>query len=51
MGTTYRSAISYGGNVAVVDLVKEVLDAFGYFYQDAKMCSVLTSCPDASFIS
>lgn len=35
MGTTYRSAISYGGNVTVVELVKEVLDAFGYFYQDA----------------
>ena len=35
MGTTYRSAISYGGNVTVVELVKEVLDAFDYFYQDA----------------
>jgi spermidine synthase len=35
MGTTYRSAISYGGNVTVVELVREVLDAFGYFYQDA----------------
>ena len=35
MGTTYRSAISYGGNVTVVELVKEVFDAFGYFYQDA----------------
>jgi spermidine synthase len=35
MGTTYRSAISYGGNVTVVELVKEVLDAFDYFYKDA----------------
>jgi spermidine synthase len=35
MGTTYRSAISYGGNVTVVELVKEVMDAFGYFYRDA----------------
>ncbi len=35
MGTTYRSAISYGENVTVVELVKEVLDAFDYFYQDA----------------
>jgi spermidine synthase len=35
MGTTYRSAITYGGNVTAVELVKEVLDAFEYFYQDA----------------
>ena len=35
MGTTYRSAISYGGNVTVVELVKEVVEAFDYFYQDA----------------
>jgi spermidine synthase len=35
MGTTYRSAVSYGGNVTVVELVKEVYDAFDYFYQDA----------------
>jgi len=35
MGTTYRSAITHGGNVTVVELVKEVLDAFDYFYEDA----------------
>ena len=35
MGTTYRSAITHGGNVTAVELVKEVLDAFDYFYQDA----------------
>jgi len=35
MGTTYRSAISYGGNVTVVELVKEVLNAFDYYYPDA----------------
>jgi spermidine synthase len=35
MGTTYRSAISYGGTVTVVELVKEVLDAFDHFYRDA----------------
>lgn len=37
MGTTYRSAISYGGQVTVVELVKEVFDAFDYFYADAKV--------------
>ena len=35
MGTTYRSAITHGGNVTAVELVKEVLEAFDYFYQDA----------------
>lgn len=35
MGTTYRSAISYGGSVTVVELVKEVFDAFDHFYHDA----------------
>jgi spermidine synthase len=35
MGTTYRSAITYGGNVTVVELVKEVLDAFDHFFDDA----------------
>jgi spermidine synthase len=35
MGTTYRSAISYGGNVMVVELVKEVMEAFDYFYEDS----------------
>jgi spermidine synthase len=36
MGTTYRSAVSYGNQVTVVELVKEVFDAFDYFYTDAK---------------
>lgn len=35
MGTTYRSAISYGKKVTVVELVKEVTEAFDYFYEDA----------------
>lgn len=34
MGTTYRSAVSYGKRVTVVELVEEVFDAFGYFYAD-----------------
>ncbi|MCP4700529.1 MAG: hypothetical protein GY862_27305 [Gammaproteobacteria bacterium] len=36
MGTTYRSAISYGGRVTVVELVDEVFEAFDYFYADAQ---------------
>ena len=35
MGTTYRSAVSYGGKVTAVELVKEVLDAFDHFFPDA----------------
>jgi spermidine synthase len=35
MGTTFRSAISHGGNVTVVELVREVLNAFDYFHKDA----------------
>ncbi len=35
MGTTSRSAITYGGKVMVVELVREVLDGFNYFYGDA----------------
>jgi len=35
MGTTYRSAISHGKDVTVVELVKGVVDAFDYFYKDA----------------
>ncbi len=35
MGTSYRSALSYGGRVDVVELVPEVLDVFGQFYGDA----------------
>ena len=36
MGTTYRSAVSYGKQVTVVELVKEVLGAFDYFYTDSQ---------------
>ncbi len=36
MGTTYRSAITYNNKVTVVELVKEVYEAFDYFYSDAQ---------------
>lgn len=36
MGTTYRSAISHGQKVTVVELVHEVFEAFDYFYADAE---------------
>jgi spermidine synthase len=36
MGTTYRSAVSHGANVTVVELVGEVVDAFGEFFDDAE---------------
>ncbi|MEK8015916.1 MAG: fused MFS/spermidine synthase [Candidatus Parabeggiatoa sp.] len=36
MGTTYRSAISHGQKVTVVELVDEVFEAFDYFYADAE---------------
>jgi len=36
MGTTYRSAISHGHRVTVVELVDEVFEAFDYFYADAE---------------
>lgn len=36
MGTTYRSAVSHGGKVTVVELVKEVLEDFHFFHGDAK---------------
>ncbi|MBF0316643.1 MAG: fused MFS/spermidine synthase [Nitrospirae bacterium] len=36
MGTTYRSAISHGGYVTVVELVDEVVEVFDHFYADAK---------------
>jgi len=35
MGTTYRSAVAHGGNVTVVELVAEVVEAFDRFYPDA----------------
>jgi len=36
MGTTFRSAISHGGRVTVVELVPEVFEAFDHFYADAE---------------
>jgi len=38
MGTTFRSAISYKKKVTVVELVKEVVEALDYFYEDAPAC-------------
>ncbi len=35
MGTTYRSAIAHGADVTAVELVGEVVDAFGEFFADA----------------
>lgn len=35
MGTTYRSAISHGYEVTVVELVQEVVDAFPFFHENA----------------
>jgi spermidine synthase len=35
MGTTYRSALTYGVHVTVIDLLPEVLEAFEYFHGDA----------------
>jgi spermidine synthase len=35
MGTTFRSALSHGGNVTAVELVPEVLEAFDQFFADA----------------
>jgi spermidine synthase len=35
MGTTFRSAMSHGGHVTAVELVPEVVDAFGVFHPDA----------------
>jgi spermidine synthase len=37
MGTTFRSALSHGGRVDVVELVPEVFDLFGHFYADAEI--------------
>jgi spermidine synthase len=36
MGTTYRSAITHGGNVTAVELVAEVFEAFPHFYADSE---------------
>ncbi len=37
MGTTFRSALVYGGNVDVAELVPDVLRAFDLFYTDADL--------------
>jgi predicted membrane-bound spermidine synthase len=37
MGTTYRSAISHGMDVTVVELVKEAYQAFDQFHSDAAL--------------
>jgi spermidine synthase len=34
MGTTFRSALAYGGRVDVVELVPQVIDAYDRFYPD-----------------
>ena len=36
MGTTYRSAVSHGRSVTVVELVDEVFEAFPFFHLDAE---------------
>jgi spermidine synthase len=35
MGTTYRSALSWGVETTAVDLARSVPDAFGYYFTDA----------------
>jgi spermidine synthase len=35
MGTTFRSALSWGGRVTVVELIPSVPTLFGYFHRDA----------------
>jgi spermidine synthase len=35
MGTTFRSAISHNGKVTAVELIKEVYEAFPFFFDDA----------------
>jgi len=37
MGTTFRSAMSWGVEVAAVELVGSVRDAFGYYFDDGPM--------------
>jgi spermidine synthase len=39
MGTTFRSALSYGAEVTAVELVPEVLEAFPVFFADAESVS------------
>jgi spermidine synthase len=39
MGTTFRSALSYGAEVTAVELVPEVVEAFPVFFADAEAVS------------
>ena len=36
MGTTYRSALTWGVNTTAVDLARSVPDAFPYYFEDAR---------------
>ena len=36
MGTTFRSAMSWGGKVSAIELVGSVRDAFGFYFDDAQ---------------
>jgi predicted membrane-bound spermidine synthase len=40
MGTTFRSALSWGVDTIAVELVPSVKDAFGYYHKDASNCLV-----------
>ncbi|MGH7149644.1 MAG: hypothetical protein ACREIU_03040, partial [Planctomycetota bacterium] len=48
MGTTFRSALSHGGRVDVVELVPEVFEVFDHFFADAGR---LRRSPDARMIA
>ena len=39
MGTTYRSALSWGIDTTVVELVPSVTKAFGFYHADAEKCA------------
>jgi len=38
MGTSFRSALSWGVQTTAVELVPSVRDAFGFYYDDAALC-------------
>jgi len=38
MGTTYRSALAWNIDTTTVELVPSVVDAFGFYFADAKQC-------------
>jgi len=48
MGTTYRSAVSHGRKVTVVELLAEVYDAFHHFYGDA---SAVRAYPNGKMVT